>query len=253
MDMRQLFLISLLVALSLSKVFGQTPQMFLIPQKAAAGGGGLTFISTTATAFNSTTSPKTTSSISVNSGDILVAIGMCVNTNSGNFTLGVSGGSLTWTNQQEISESLYAPVALWTATASSTTSITVSFTNSDAERFGGIVYVIRGSSGGVGASAKTNVSSGAPSLALTTTVNGSWIITASADWNAGTGSRTWRTINSITPTGGNNLERLYSNDPSQGTYYSGYWNGVGTAGSKTTGLSAPGSQKYSIIALEIKP
>jgi hypothetical protein len=89
-------------------------------------------------------------------------------------------------------------------------------------------------------------------LALTTTGANSAVINIVGDWNAVDGaSRVWRTINSITPSSGAGTEGLYLLDTGLATIYSARWTDVGAAGSKTTGLSAPTGQKYSIIAIEV--
>lgn len=218
------------------------------------------FISSTNTsAFNTTTTPKATGNIAVNSGDMIVAIGICSHSADGTFAMSVSntadaGGALTWTNQQEVSETNQTAVAVWTATAGTTTNVNVSFANSSTQQFGGIVYVFRGS-GGVGASNKAfTLTNGAPSVTLTTLQDHSSVVFASADWLIVSGStRTWATINSITPsTGGPVLERLYQQISGQMTIYSAYWNDVGTAGSKSPGITSPNNQRYSSIAIEIK-
>jgi hypothetical protein len=190
-----------------------------------------------------TTTPgsKSTASFAVQAGDVLVAYGMTENSPNG---LSISGGSLTWTQQQLVNVSNYGRAYAWTATASSSTSITVTFTRSGSGQYGGDVLVYRGS-GGIGASAKANTT-GAPSLSLTTTQAGSAIVVAAVDWNAVDGSsRAWRTG------GGSLTETTYATDPLHGTYYGGYHADAGAAGAKTVGLTAPTGQQYSIVAVEV--
>ena len=105
----------------------------------------------------------------------------------------------------------------------------------------------------IGASAKTNVASGAPSLGLTTIGDNSAVVAFVGDWNATDGaSRTWRTINSITPSSGGGDEVTYFRDAIHYAAYAAYWSDVGPVGTVTTGLSAPAGQKYSIIAVEVR-
>lgn len=211
-----------------------------------------TFVSYTDTGWATTvtTASVATSSISVQSGDILVAVGA---TSDSAVTLAVSGGSLTWTAAQSINVSSYCSAYIWTATASSTTSFAVTFSRtggSTSQKYGGGVYVFRAAS--IGNSSKTNTT-GAPSLALSSSQANSAIVQINADWNAADGaSRTWRTINSTTPTSGSGYEKAYYRDASQYVVYSAYWPDVGSTGSKTTGLSAPSGQQYAVIALEVK-
>jgi hypothetical protein len=205
---------------------------------------GPTYIGETETAW-STTTPKTTASISVQSGDVLVAYGL---TEDQANALSISGGSLTWTQQQLVNVSNYGRAYVWTATASSTGSITVTFTRSSGTgQFGGDVLLFRGSSGGVGASAKTNTT-GAPSLSLTTTQAHSAVVVASVDWNAIDGSsRTWRVG------AGPLTETTYARSSGIFTVYGGVHPDAGVAGAKTLGLSAPSGQQYSTVAVEVKP
>ena len=211
-----------------------------------------TFVNSYQSAWNSNTTPKT-ASVTTQAGDVVVVCGVSENETAG-FTT-ISGNSISFTQQQFIQTSGYTTAIVWTGTdAAGGTSWTLSVANNSSTNFGFVCYVFRGS-GGIGASNKNNASSGtAPSVGLTTTQDNSAIVTIAGDWLAGTGSsRTWLTINSITPTAGNNLERAYYDGSTPGTYtvYSAYWNDAGTAGAKTVGMSAP-NQKYSIIAIEVK-
>lgn len=225
-----------------------------------------TFIGEFETAWNVSTTPKTTASITAVANDVLVAI--AVNEGYGDYTgsnddwladLVPSGGSLTWTQRQEVIVNDYTYATIYTAVVDSDKSMTVTFTrtgtvgsNALVLWWGGNVLQFRGSDG-VGASNKTNVASGGPSLALTTTVDNSAVVSVSGDFAAVDGaSRTWRTVNGITPTSGNSLEVSYFRDASHYAVYGAYWSDVGAAGSKTVGLSAPSTQKYSICAVEVK-
>ena len=216
-----------------------------------------TFIQEVETSWTTNTSSVAsvnTASFNVTAGDVLVATGI---TSDNAATLAIDDNTSTsanWINQKTVSVAAYDWVGTWTKIVTNTEAMTVTFsrTGSGAILYGGSVITFRGSDG-VGASSKTNVLSGAPSLALTTLADNSAIVVANGDWSAADGaSRTWRTVNSIIPTAANGLERTYFRDSSQYTNYIAYYNDAGTAGAKTTGLSAPGSQKYSITAVEIK-
>ncbi len=212
-----------------------------------------TFVSENETVWNSSTDPKTTGSISVQAGDILVAISGAEGAD-GTTTCVISGGSLTWTVRQEVDVNDYAHVQVATATAASTTSITVS---ADWEGFPGgrewrglNVLVFRASDG-IGASAQENGTdtggTDEPSLSITTTQANSAIVVANGDWNATDGaSRTWRTG------AGTATEVTYFRDSSHYAAYGAYHADAGTAEAKTVGLSAPSGQKYSIVAVEVK-
>jgi hypothetical protein len=204
---------------------------------------------------HSSATTLTTPSFSVTSGDVLVVLAFGDDANI-TFT-SASGGSLTWTRQEHVGTSgSTSRGAIFTATASSTTSITVTVTKAGTNTFWGfVVHQWRGSAGVGAHTSQANAVSGvAPSLALTTTGANSAISYGSADWTSSDGTtRTWRTINSITPTAANTLETDYFRDGSgtQYTVYVGDWSDAGAAGSKTTGLTAPSTQRPAIVAIEI--
>ncbi|WP_272472766.1 right-handed parallel beta-helix repeat-containing protein [Baekduia alba] len=186
---------------------------------------------------------KSTSSFSVQAGDILVAYGM---TADASITEAISGGSLSWTLRRSDTTSGYGANYVWTAVVPSNATISVTFTRTaGSNEWGGDVLQLRNSSG-IGASA-IGRGTGGPSLGLTTTENHSAVVVASVDWNAVSGtSRTWRT------TAGALTEESYFFSSGGYTGYGGYHGDVGTAGAKTVGLSAPTGQKYTIAAIEVK-
>lgn len=212
-----------------------------------------TFIQEAETTWTSaaSASTKTTASFTTLAGDILV--GVAGSEDNGRAPGSIGGGGLTWTEKNRVAVATYcqALIASATATAQSMTANIPGF-NGNANFYGLNVLTFRASDG-VGATAKTNVLSGAPSLSITTTQDNSAIVVVVLDWSAQDGtSRTWRTVNSITPTAGNGMERTYFRDAAAYTAYAAYYSDAGTAGAKTVGISAPGSQKYSIVALEVK-
>jgi hypothetical protein len=204
-----------------------------------------TFVAEYGDTWNTTTSPKT-ASVTVANGDGIVVIGM---TSDQGATLGTpTGGGLTYTLQQSVVVAAYCTVYVWTALSSSSQTFDVSITRSGDDTLLWGLSVLRFSSvSAVGASSKTNVSSGAPSLGLTTTGANSVVVTANADWNATDGtSRTWRTVNVSAS------ETTYFRDAAAYTVYVAYYTDSGSAGAKTTGLSAPSGQKYAIVSVEIQ-
>jgi hypothetical protein len=212
-----------------------------------------TFVAAYNSAYNTTTSPKTVS-VTTQPGDVLVVYG---GTENGTASLDTpTGNGLTYTLEQSIVLDInWGDAHLWTATdntGGTNWTLSVSRTGATDKQWGFSCLVFRDSSG-VGASSKTNVNGTAPSLGLTTTQADSAIVVFNNDWNAlDASSRTWRTVNSITPSSGNGLETTYVYSSGFYTVFGAYYNDVGTAGSKTLGLSAPGGQKYSILAVEVK-
>lgn len=208
-----------------------------------------TFIQEAETVWN-TSADKSTASFAVQTGDVLVAYSVLEDHSAE--VISMTGGGLSWTQQQLVNVTDYTKVYIWTAVATSTTSITVTFLRGGGDRwFGGNVLTFRGSSG-VGASSQAT-GSGTASVGLTTTEDNSAIVVVSGDWNAADGtSRVWLTVNSITPSSGAGTEPTYFRDGSRYSTYAGRYTDAGSAGSKTIGVSAPGGQKFSIAAIEIK-
>lgn len=195
--------------------------------------------------WNVGTTPRT-ASVTTAVGDVLVAVGI---TADQAVVLGTptGGTSLTWTLRQEVNVSGYCRVYVWTATATTAETFTFSIARTGSTDLWGFNVLRYSGSDGIGASSKTNVSSGAPSLGLTTTVADSAIVIGVGDWNAVDGaSRTWRTVGAAA------TEQSYFRDSSFYTVYVGRHLDSDATGAKTVGLSAPSGQKYSIVAVEVK-
>jgi hypothetical protein len=213
-----------------------------------------TFVAEYESAWN--TSADKTVAVTTAVDDVLVALCSASNwsDSSDDISAPTGGTGLTWAQQETIFVSDYCAIAVFTCTAASVNTganITVSLSGSPDALLG--VNILRFSgSNGIGAAEKTNVLSGGPSLAITTTQANSALCAISADWNAVDGaSRTWRTVNGITPSSGNGLEKTYFRDAAQFTVYAAIWDDAGTAASKTVGLSAPTGQKYAIAVVEV--
>lgn len=208
-------------------------------------------------AAKSAENKKTTQDFDVMAGDVLVASIMTEKyTSSASATSrgdvrSVTGGGLTWTlrQQQATGNGVNTVAAIYTATVDvdKTMSVIVIVNQDYGQMAWGVdVYNFRGSTG-IGASSKTGTT-GAPSLAVTTTGDDSALVVANADFNAVDGtSRTWRT-----PSGSSAaVEELYFRDTHWYTVYGAYHADAGTNGSKTVGLSAPTGQNYSIVVCEV--
>lgn len=230
------------------------------PDRAAwavtSSGGGVmaapTNIFNGQTTYNSGGDISKTINVTVQTGDVLIVVGQAEGYDTATpVAITVSGGGLTWTSLQTIAVNDYGYVRLYhaTATSNSTFDITLTATNASSGYtlyWGGSVKIFRGSDG-VGNSVKTNVSSGAPTVNITTTQANSSISVFNNDWNSVDGaSRTWRTG------AGSFTETTYFRDPARYAVYSGYHADAGAIGTQTVGLSAPSGQKYSIVAVEVK-
>lgn len=209
----------------------------------------------TANWFNQATS-KTTAGFDALTGDLLVAFGGTEDADTISISTPTnSGAGLTWTAFTNSPANLtdYSWVGMWWAVVDTDrTGMTVTFTRSGANStYGGAVAVIRDHNGVTAAAAKSNATSGAPSIAITTASDNSMVVCAAGDWNAADGTtRTWRTINSITPASGSG-EIVYQRNSSFATYYMAAWSDAGAAGAKTAGLTAPTGQKWEGLAVEV--
>lgn len=214
-----------------------------------------TFVGETETSWTNTDN-ITTGSISVTSGNILVVCFVIEGyqaTISNDDTYAITdSGSNTWTSRQQVRVTDYCVVEVWTATAAATASITVTITQTTVGGLRdtltkGLNVLQYSASDGVGASSKTNVASGAPTLNITTTQANSAVVVVNADWNATDGaSRTWRA------NAGTLTEQSYFRDAARMTLYVGYHADAGAAATYAVGLSAPTGQKYAIVAVEVK-
>lgn len=198
----------------------------------------------------STTGTSQSTSVTAATNDVLVIpasgadTGQTINT--------PTGGGLTYTLAQSHVLSSNCTEYLWTAPVGSGSTYTLSFTSAANGNDWGFNALRFSSTDGVGASNKAN-GTGAPSIGLTTTQANSAVVVVAADWNAVDGaSRTWTTVNGLTPTAGNGQEVSYFFNSLQFTLYVAYYPDVGAAGAKTLGLSAPTGQKFVIIAQEVK-
>ncbi|MBK8184882.1 MAG: hypothetical protein IPK63_19150 [Candidatus Competibacteraceae bacterium] len=204
------------------------------------------------TTYNSGGDISKTINVTVQTGDVLIVVGQAEGYNAATpVAITVSGGGLTWTSLQTVAVNDFGYVILYHATATSNATFDITLTATNAASgytiyWGGSVKIFRGSDG-VGNSVKTNVSSGAPTVNITTTQANSSISVFDNDWNSVDGaSRTWRTG------AGSFTETTYFRDPARYTVYSGYHADAGAIGTQTVGLSAPSGQKYSIVAVEVK-
>jgi hypothetical protein len=207
-----------------------------------------TFVSETETAWAVNTAiTRVTASISVQTGDVLVACMMGTPaTNMGTFT--ASGGGIIWTTQRTVGTGAQALVTVATATASSTTSFTVTATRTSASSSGwGMVAMVFRAVQALGVNVGATGSSAAPTVNITTTAANSALVVANFDASTTDGAgRVWRS------NAGALSETTYNKILASGEAYAGYHADAGAAGTYAVGLSAPAGQNYSIAALELQ-
>lgn len=209
-----------------------------------------TFVSATTTTVVSGSTAKTTASIAVQNGDVLVAFGLAENSTTTIAIATATGSTSVWTLKRDITNTGASnPYSrAWTATATATGNITVSFTLATSTiALCGIVKVWR-NSGGIGATniADNNIAAGSPSVGVTTTGANSALDFSNTDWNGVTGTATF-TASSGTPV------TDLSNQTSSGNYcvYSAHVLDAGAIGAKTFGMSAPAAQRYICDVIEV--
>lgn len=206
-----------------------------------------TRVSSAATAWNATTSPKTLD-VAVQSGDWLVIVGI---TGDASTTLNTpTGGSLTYASQVTSTASSRCLTQQWTANATSSTTVTVSVTSGNTSNAWGFAAIVFRGSDGPGATA-TSTQSGAQSdaiVSITTTHANSAVVWADGDWAAVDGAtRSYETGTASTAT-----ELVYFRDAAIYGVYIVTHADAGTAGAKSVGTTLPDGQDWSVSALEIK-
>lgn len=210
------------------------------------------FVAANESVWNTATSPKTVS-VTTSIGDVLVvcAIAADAATDFGNPP---TGGALDYELVLNSGLPNNCRVNEWATICDAATTFNVSLAKtSGTDHWGFTVVQFSGSIGYEtdGVSEQCVNGSGAPTMNLITGANNSAVVCCSADWNAGSGARTWNTVNGITPTAGNGLETAYTFDSGAYTIYVAYWDDAGSQGTVTPGLSAPTGQTYMMAALEI--
>jgi hypothetical protein len=203
----------------------------------------LTLVGFVTTPNWTSTTAQTTASISIQTGDLLVVKTGGFNGPT-NPTIANSGTALTWTLQESLVTASSSMAKIWTATADSNRSLTVTLTPQTAHHFGGVLEVWRGHNG-VGAAESRYDTSGID-IPITTTGSASALSMIIADRNHINGaSRSYLTVNVAA------TEEAYSYDSTDTTFYSAYWSNSGAAGAKTVGQPWFGAQNAAIAVIEI--
>jgi len=196
---------------------------------------------------NDSVASKTTATFDVRAGDLLVAYYAYPSPDATDPP--ISGGSLTWTIVQQISNvSGYPDIKTWQAVVDSNKSMSVTFTAPFVQCFGGGVYIFRGAE--IGSSVKENQTNeaGGPALDIITTKTDSILIAVFNDYWGITGTPVWRTgagsfVQDINGPG------LSSNCSFA---YVGRHTDVTATGTYTVGMTSPTGQHQSFIVIEVR-
>lgn len=207
-----------------------------------------TFVSYTASTFVGTTTPKTVAPTVAVKDRIVVFV--AVENEVG--TVVVSGGSLTYTLMNSFIGTGWCAVQAYSATATATGTLTITGTATGVvNSWGMAAYVFRNSDGFGPGGINTEDTGVEPALAFATIGSNSAVANMILDWDAAaTTGKTWRTVNSITPTVGNSLEKTATQEVAHMSVYSAYWDDTGPSATNTYGMTAP-LQKPLQIAVEV--
>jgi hypothetical protein len=195
-----------------------------------------------------------TVTVTTAAGDHLVVFGI---TEDAGTTLNTpSGNGLTYTLARSATTPFTTAAYAWTAVdavGGSSWTLTVTRSAGSGTRFGVVVFRFANGNGFDASNVGSNATNSAPSVSLTTAAANSAVAWANGDWTASDGtSRTWRTVNGITPTAGNGDETVYFRNAAVYTVYAGYWPDAGAAAANSYGLSAPSAQAWSGITVGVK-
>ena len=202
----------------------------------------VSFVTSSASSYSGTGSPRSASAVTVQSGDVLVVVGggsdgTTLNTPTSS---GVSLSSWTLRRSYAVGTS-YGTIYLWTATANASGSSTISVsrnTSGTNTNYGFTVLVYRGVDQ-IGDDAVGNASSGAPSLNLTVSQN-AHVVFGATDFNPASGTETYLgNGDAVTDVTANNR------------FYVGRYEAQ-NAGTRGYGLSAPTGQKWAAVAIELE-
>ena len=189
---------------------------------------------------------ETTGTLTWSTGDVIVAVGV---TESGSITLNTptaTGLSFSTVASINVGDNQDCAAYIWTATAGSSSSGTVSATGNNGTGQHGIgVYAFSGSAG-LGNN-NTLDNSANKTISLTRAYNNSAVITALGDWNA---------VNDTTvtpsPASGGTI-RQAANVASQGTLFLADWLDEGTAGTTSYGITDhTGTVDMSAVVVEVR-
>jgi hypothetical protein len=217
-----------------------------------ASGGKLGFIKSydASQGYTSNAATKTVS-VTTQPGDCVVVYGG--GENSAMTLTTPVGNGITFSLAQSVVTANFCTAYLWTGTDGTGGTWTLTCTSAGGNTWGFTCVVFRGVAG-FGLSAKANVNSGSPTLSFSTATNNSYFVLFDADFNADPISpRVWNTVNGYTPNSSNGYELTAAGTTSTYGAYGAYYANLGTAGSKTFGMSAPTPQIYSILGIEVLP
>jgi hypothetical protein len=235
------------------------------PRASGSGGGTGTAVGTVTSAFSpptltssaeSAAAAATTRTVSATyaAGDIITVIAQAEHGGELFTTISDTNG-LTWTDRGTVTgapAANFGHIRAWSAAPAGSGTTTITVTKGGSSTEAKIRADVWSDTDGLATAATTTNGGSAPSLSVTTTQDRSAVLLAVNDWNAVDGaSRTYRTVNSITPVSGGSGELSYHRNAAAQTLYDAYWSDTGTAGAKTVGLTAPTGQLPAMLGIGV--
>jgi hypothetical protein len=214
-----------------------------IPRIAVAGGGitAPTFISATASSFTDTALTETTASVSWNSGDVVLVLGVTEDSGRTFSTPTATGLTFALVDSQSVAND--CGLYLWSATAGSTSSAAVSASTNGGSQYSGIVVQVWRGCGGLGTPVKA-AGANTQTISLTRVSANSCVAFISGDWNAISASGASASPSGTVDTSGGNA--------SYG-YVVTHYGSQGATGTTSYGVSGwTGTLDAAKIAVEVK-
>jgi hypothetical protein len=188
-----------------------------------------------------TTTPQFSTAVP---GEVLVAFVATDGWSGAAQSATVSGGGLTW-RRVKLQNFRAGAADVWTATATTVASnITVTSTPTGCCLDQLLTVIAFSGSGGVGASAGSSASTGAPAVALTPTVAGSWVFGVANDWDRAVAR---------TPMAGQSIVQQWVDVPSGDTLWLQRLDGSTTGSIVVLKDTAPTNDRWNLTVVEIKP
>ena len=222
----------------------QTPMRFapfMVAPAATGGGGGTPPTIVQKWTTNRTASASfTIACTGIAAGARLV---ICTANSIDNVTCSASGGGLDYAEKIRGVAASSGSLAVFTTTYPAGGTLNVALFWSSGTHAAATIYEITGDETTPAGSTATNYNQSAPSLSITTTRADSLLFMTTCDWNAVTGTRTYR--DSAT------MQYEYPGDGAEyGAYF--YTKTATSIGSYTEGMSAPTGQSATTGILEIR-
>lgn len=188
--------------------------------------------------------------VSGSAGDKIAVVSASASDSFSFTSIGNNGAALTWTQDRVLdgSSGNQSALSLWTATLDTSRTVVISVTGNNAGSYAwGVGAWVAGAAVAVGATniANNGTGSGAPSVSITTVLDGSQLACFVVDWNAVNTARTYLPIDGTAP-----VEDLYTFVNGQYTVFAFRDTYASPPGTKVMGVSSPSTMRYVAAVVE---